>query len=139
MKKWARYVALVLALVLSFSLLGCSLLGGAGSDSGDRGRNSANNSSGGSSNSSSESDVSAKLVGTWVEVDVDNKYVFKADGTGSEFLFSFEYKMKSWKIDGDQLIMDFVDTGIEKYTFSLDGNTLKVDDGAGTIFEYKRQ
>jgi hypothetical protein len=30
-------------------------------------------------------DLSAQLVGDWLEIDIDNIYTFNADGTGSEY------------------------------------------------------
>ena len=120
MKKWTRYLVLALTLALSlslFGLAGCSLFGG----------------------SSGKEIASADLVGTWQEVDIDNRYVFKSDGTGSEYLDGKEFKMKSWKIDGDLLIMDFVDAEVEKYTISLNGDTLQVNGALGIQYVYKRQ
>ncbi|GHU65769.1 hypothetical protein AGMMS49983_14080 [Clostridia bacterium] len=78
----------------------------------------------------------SQLVGNWAEVDIDNTYTFNADGTGSEYFEGDSWDM-TWTLDGNDLTLDFPETGVEEFTISLKGDTLKVKNLV--TYTYKRQ
>lgn len=92
--------------------------------------------SGGSQSGSSAPDPS-DLLGTWQEVDIDNSYTFKADGTGSEHFEGDTWEM-TWTLSDSTLTMDFPATGVEEYEITLSGNTLKVHNPI-VDYEYTRK
>jgi hypothetical protein len=67
----------------------------------------------------------AQLVGTWDEIDIDDTYVFNADGTGTETYEGDTWQM-TWRLSGTTLIMNFPDTGTEEYEVEFDGGLLIV-------------
>jgi hypothetical protein len=78
------------------------------------------------------------LVGTWVEVDIDNAYYFESDGSGREVFESDTYVITSWYVSDNHLYMDFVE-GPEDYDIGLsaDKKTLYVD--ALVDYTYEKQ
>ena len=80
---------------------------------------------------------SAMLVGVWEEIDIDNIYTFKADGTGDEYYDGTTWKM-TWVLNGNILTMDFPETGVEEYEIYLTNDRLVVHN-EDIDFEYVRE
>ena len=80
--------------------------------------------------------TAASIVGIWEEIDIDNFYVFNADGTGSEYYDGETWQM-TWKLVGNTLTMNFPETGVEVYEITLTENYLIVHNPV-IDFEYTR-
>lgn len=76
---------------------------------------------------------SGALVGTWT-YDGNTTYQFDDDGSGAMKLTAISYDF-IYTIDGDQLHIDFENESVHDgtYTFTVDGNTLTLVGGEGTI------
>ena len=91
----------------------------------------------GSSDSDNASDLAKSLIGKWSEIDIENTYTFKSDGTGNETFEGISWDM-TWSLDGDMLTMDFPETGVEEYRISIKGDKLTVHNPL-IKYEYIRQ
>ena len=79
---------------------------------------------------------SARLVGVWLEIDIDNIYTFNADGTGNEYFDGDDWDM-TWELKGSTLMLDFGKAGIEVYEVEFTATMFIVH--AKTVdFEYVR-
>ena len=73
------------------------------------------------------------VEGVWV-YDQHTKYEFDGSGSGCMCLENLHYEY-AYKITNDKLILDFEDDAVHDctYSFEMDGNTLTLVGGEGTV------